>query len=422
MVSRAHRSDQKTQTGEATTQSDTNWQKGAGLSLLFCVFTLPAVQLDISDKTNADNRRKQMQFDNKQPHPSDSLSLTELSLYHLIMEYRAENGLDPIPLSSNLTTTAGRHAADTLYNIWDAGLTLPDGANLHSWSDAPYFGDHRDPSIIWEAPERIGTDYPGYGFEISASGFGNITSALNGWKGSPGHNNVILNLGAWANQTWNSIGIGVETDSSVSTYGGRIYHVWFGREADPDGADQILGTAAAETITGTAFDDRVLADAGDDVLNGQLGNDRLHGKTGNDRIDGGAGNDRLVGGNGRDILIGGEGADLLIGGKSNDKLIGGNGADLLDGGKGSDRLTGGNGIDSFEFSGQKFGSDKITDYSADKIKITAQGEAATQSELVAALRQVGDSVVYDHQDDGANTITFENLAIADLDFNLFSFV
>ena len=68
-----------------------------------------------------------MTFVNTQPHAADALSLVELDLYHLIMDYRAEMGLEPIPLSLALTTTAGRHAADTAYNIWQAGLVLPTG-------------------------------------------------------------------------------------------------------------------------------------------------------------------------------------------------------------------------------------------------------------------------------------------------------
>ena len=63
-----------------------------------------------------------MTVDIYSPTGSDSLSLAELELYHLIMEYRHDNGLDPVPLSAALTKTAGRHTLDTLYNIWEPGL------------------------------------------------------------------------------------------------------------------------------------------------------------------------------------------------------------------------------------------------------------------------------------------------------------
>lgn len=342
-----------------------------------------------------------MTFDNTRPTASDGLSLMELDLYHGLMDYRAANGLDPIPLSLNLTTTAGRHTADTLYNIWEPGLTLPDGANLHSWSDAPYYSDHSQPAVMWNAPQRIGTDYPGYGFEISAAGYMNIDSALAGWQNSAGHNAVILNLGSWASVNWNSIGIGVEIDPTVGTYGGRVYHVWFGRESDPDGAGQIEGTGGAETIDGTAFDDHINGRAGKDTLLGDSGKDKLAGNAGADTIKGGADSDRLFGGNGRD------------------KLFGQDGRDRIDGGRGNDTLTGGEGRDTFVFRAADFGTDTVTDFQADRIKIAAPGEATNVSQLSTALSQSGTSVIYDHLDDGQNVIVLQNTALETLDLSLF---
>ena len=342
-----------------------------------------------------------MTFDNTQAHAADELSLTELDLYHLIMDYRATKGLAPIPLSENLTTTAGRHAADSLYNIWEAGLTLPEGANLHSWSDAFYYSDHRSPEVIWEAPSRIGTDYPGYGFEISAAGYGDIASALTGWQGSTGHDQVIVNEGVWASQTWNAIGIGVEFDASVGTYGGRIYHVWFGREADPDGAGTIAGGAEADTVKGTAFDDVIRGAAGADTLTGEGGNDRLRGDAGDDTLGGGQGRDKLDGGTGRDVLSGHGGRDRIDGGKGNDILKGGGKSDL------------------FVFDDANWGRDKIRDYNGDRVKISAPGEAADLVELAAAITDRNGSAVYDHGGDGKNVIVFQGVTEAELNFALF---
>ena len=118
------------------------------------------------------------------PTDQDSLSAEELALYHLIMDYRADNGLGVIPLSYGGTVTAGRHALDSYENIYRAGLELPPGANLHSWSDAPYYADHSQPEVMWTAPQRLSTSYTGYGFEISASGYGSIEAALAGWQNS----------------------------------------------------------------------------------------------------------------------------------------------------------------------------------------------------------------------------------------------
>jgi len=174
----------------------------------------------------------------------DALSLVELGLYHRLMAYRRGLGLAAIPLAKSLTTTAGRHAADTYHNIWAAGKTLPAGANLHSWSDAPYFGDHRDPDVMWYAPRRLGTPYTSEGFEISAAGYGDGAAALEGWKRSPGHNAVIVNSGVWQSMEWRAIGIGVLNDlPAVGGYGGRIYHVWFGAASDPAGPPLIPGGA-----------------------------------------------------------------------------------------------------------------------------------------------------------------------------------
>lgn len=316
-----------------------------------------------------------MTFDNTQPTASDALSLTELDLYHQIMEYRDSLGLAPIPLSLGLTTTAGRHAADTAYNIWQAGLTLPAGANLHSWSDAPYYSDHSQAAVMWDAPERIGTTYTDTGFEISAAGYGSIEAALDAWKGSSGHNSVIANLGGWENYDWNAIGIGVIDDPAAGgDYGGRVYHVWFGRAEDPGGAPRIAGTARHDTIKGTQFDDVIAGRAGRDVIFGGAGDDVIRGGAGRDRINGGAGDDVLSGG----------------------------------------RL-----VDRFIFNGRDWGTDKITDFENDIVVIRSRGEAHNKAQLSAALSQSGSDVIYDHGHDGQNVIVFQDITLAQLDLDRF---
>ncbi|MCA8883421.1 MAG: calcium-binding protein, partial [Rhodobacteraceae bacterium] len=197
---------------------------------------------------------------------ADGLSLEELTLYHLINDYRIANNLAPIALSNSLTVTAGRHALDTLYNIWEAGLVLPAGAGLHSWSDAPYYDDHSDPSVMWYAPQRLGTGYITASYEISAAGFDSIQDAFVGWQGSASHNDVILTQNNWAGRTFNAMGIGVESDPSVSTYGGKVYNVWFGTVDDPAGAPVIYGDDTDDTILGTTFADEIQGGLGNDVI------------------------------------------------------------------------------------------------------------------------------------------------------------
>lgn len=243
------------------------------------------------------------------PTANDTLSAEEMTLYRLIMDYRAENGLAAIPLSDALTITAGRHATDTVANIWQPRLDLPDGANLHSWSDAPYFSDHSQPEIMWHAPELLGTGFEGFGLEIFTE-LGGVTTpsaALASWKGSPGHDAVIRNTGVWADFSWTAIGVGIDRLANGRT----IMHVWFSDTPDANPARQ-LGTASSNAMSGTDFADHLLALGGHDTLNGLRGDDLLSGGQGRDTLSGGAGSDRLDGGTGRDDLTGGAGADSFI--------------------------------------------------------------------------------------------------------------
>ncbi|MGD1881494.1 MAG: hypothetical protein ACFB11_04100 [Paracoccaceae bacterium] len=341
------------------------------------------------------------------PTASDALSADELALYNLIMAYRATAGLDPIPLSADLTLTAGRHVLDTAYNIWEPGLALPAGANLHSWSDAPYLSDHSLAANMWNAPERLGTDYTSNGFEISAAGYGSVEAALAGWQGSPGHDAVIMNTGSWQNYDWNAIGVGVEFSGS-GPYGGRIYHVWFGRTEDNDGAPKILGTAANDTMEATTFADNINGLGGADTINGMDGSDTISGGAGNDHLTGGssnadlrdlirggdgndvinggfgndelrgdAGNDTIEGGFGVDTVIGGTGNDVLTGSAYSDLIFGGDGSDFINGGFGFDRVNGGNGADRFYHAGAVgHAADWIQDFDPTEGDVLRYGGAA----------------------------------------------
>ena len=217
-----------------------------------------------------------MMFNPASPTPGDGLSAAELDLYNLIMDYRAQRGLPAIPLSTALTTTAGRHAQDTVYNVIEPnGGTLPAGFNLHSWSDAPY--DASMPGTMWDAPARIGVSYPSQGFEISAWGQSSNADALTSWQNSPGHDSVITNTGPWANLAWQSIGIGIEHDPNVGPNGTHVYHVWFGASADPAGPPALPGQPPQPPApgTGTPGDDVFMATAGPDVFDGGDGFDTV---------------------------------------------------------------------------------------------------------------------------------------------------
>ena len=280
----------------------------------------------------------------------DGLSLAELALYHQIIAYRASEGLPALALSKALTATAGRHVLDTRENIWATDLRLPAGANLHSWSDAPYYADGRDPTVMWEAPERLGTGYAASGYEIAAAGLASGAAALAGWKASPGHNAVLTETGGFAGIGFQAIGVGLDTSPGPGPYGGPIAHVWFGAVADPTGVPGILGTARADRFATTDFDDIAYGFAGNDRISAGRGDDLLRGGTGGDLLRGGPGDDRLLGDGGDDRLLGGTGRDMLLGGPSDDRLLGGAGTDRLVGGWGQDALLGGAGRDVFVFA------------------------------------------------------------------------
>ncbi|MEV8467799.1 CAP domain-containing protein [Fluviibacterium sp. DFM31] len=238
------------------------------------------------------------------PTPGDALSSAELEFYHLVNDYRISLGLDAIQLSQSLTTVAGRHAQDVLYNIWEPNLQQPANASLNSWSDAVYFNDHSNTGVMHDAPQRLGTAYVDpnatpttrldRGYELSVAGPATVQEAFNAFLASDPHHNVIINNATWATFDFNAIGFGVEQDPSITTNGGTIYHIWFGEMADPAGAPDINGDGSDNSLRGTLFDD---------VLDGLAGNDTILGDDGDDIIRAGTGNDVFNGGNGADTLI-----------------------------------------------------------------------------------------------------------------------
>ncbi len=149
-----------------------------------------------------------------------------LELVDLVNAYRAENGLPAIPASPSLCTVATTHVHD----LADNGPHLqPGGCNLHSWSDqgswSPccYTPDHAQAQCMWDKPSELSV-YPGYGYENAASGVSSPAQGLAAWKSSPPHNEVILNLGIWANHPWQALGADVHQGFSV---------LWFGEQVDP---------------------------------------------------------------------------------------------------------------------------------------------------------------------------------------------
>lgn len=152
--------------------------------------------------------------------PGDGIDTgKEARLARLINTYRGNYGLPPIPLSPGLSMVANRHVMDLVQNIRRV---------THAFSNCPYDGNNPQTyPCMWQAPQRLGTGYPGTGYEIAFGGTGGFMAtprnSLRSWQNSPGHNAVILNQGIWANRPWKAMGVGINQGFAV---------VWFGEEPD----------------------------------------------------------------------------------------------------------------------------------------------------------------------------------------------
>jgi uncharacterized protein YkwD len=179
-----------------------------------------------------------------QETPGDCLSAEEALLGQLVNEYRANQGLAPVPVTVSLTTVAQWH-------VWDLDANSPHGGacNLHSWSDGAlwtpvcYTADHANASGMWDKPREITANaYTGNGFEIAywTSGTASAAGALSGWQNSAGHNDVILNAGIWQSYNpWPAMGVGIRNGYAV---------IWFGGIADPQGPSIECGTTATDQV------------------------------------------------------------------------------------------------------------------------------------------------------------------------------
>ncbi|MEO7988217.1 MAG: CAP domain-containing protein [Chryseolinea sp.] len=160
------------------------------------------------------------------------LTSEEKKLYDMIMEYRESKGLEKIPISVKLMEVAQTHARDLADNyVFDVN----NKCNPHSWSkkgkwtSCCYTSDHKQASCMWAKPREI-TGYTGSGYEIAyySSSGANAKEGLDGWKISPGHNPMIINLDTWSKLKWQAIGLGIYKEYGV---------VWFGDVKDSDAAE-----------------------------------------------------------------------------------------------------------------------------------------------------------------------------------------
>lgn len=170
---------------------------------------------------------------------NQGLSKKQAELYLLINEYRVEKGLKKLSLSKSLTKVAVTHVKDSNDNHPENLIDKASGqkGNLHSWSISDkwtgmaYTPDHKWKEYMWNKPKEL-TAYKGKGYEISYQNLGKATpkGALNGWKGSVLHNNVIIGVGDWKDLA--TMGVGID---------GQYAHVWFGFDEDPNGYYELEG-------------------------------------------------------------------------------------------------------------------------------------------------------------------------------------
>ncbi|AKS43034.1 CAP domain-containing protein [Wenzhouxiangella marina] len=185
------------------------------------------------------------------PEPGTCIDPQEFELAALINQYRADNALPAIPVSTVLTTVAQWHGEDARLN---GGTIFGGGCNLHSWSTTRpelwvggcYLPDHSNASLMWEKPNEISAgSYTATGFEIAYVGQGVLSNILTAWQNSPGHNAVLLNEGVWENYSWQAMGVGLAPAGDD-----RYAYVWFSTAADPSAP---LDVCAMEPMI---FDDR----------------------------------------------------------------------------------------------------------------------------------------------------------------------
>lgn len=161
--------------------------------------------------------------------PDVCLSADEKKLLELINAYRKKNRLPAVEVSASLSYVAQVHAKDLAENKPDK-----DPCNMHSWSDKGawssccYTPDHKEAKCMWTKPSEL-TEYKSNGYEICTMTSGaklEPQEALNSWKQSKLHNQVILSQGMWKKYPFKAIGIGMYKNYAT---------VWFGTEQDPAG-------------------------------------------------------------------------------------------------------------------------------------------------------------------------------------------
>jgi uncharacterized protein YkwD len=179
------------------------------------------------------------------PNTGNCLNPQEAELLRLVNEYRQQNGLPAVSASLSLASVGQWH-------VWDLMANSPAGGacNMHSWSNARptqwqgmcYTADHAQAQQMWSKPAQITANrYTSAGYENAAAGSAGISAAtaLNLWRNSSAHNDVILNRGIWAQFPWRAMGAGMFGNFAV---------LWFGTANDPQGTITVCGSGGPSDV------------------------------------------------------------------------------------------------------------------------------------------------------------------------------
>jgi len=120
-----------------------------------------------------------------------------------INKERARNGLGPLKCDPNMRWVANKHVENQLDNGYTDGQEFPNGCNGHSWLGAVSccfsISSEATWPCMWNKPLELSKWDDRNGYEISAWSSGTITpsGAVDSWRGSSAHHNVILTQGSW---------------------------------------------------------------------------------------------------------------------------------------------------------------------------------------------------------------------------------
>lgn len=169
---------------------------------------------------------------------SPELSAKEKELIKLVNDYREQHGKKRLKVSKSLMKVARTHINDLNMNF-DIHNRPVDArgieGNLHSWSDkgnwtpVVYTKDGEYSKLMWNKPKEI-AGYNQTGFEVAVGGVSTLTPqyALERWKQSPGHNDVILSQNGWDAPTPEQAKHGLTGLSNMGVaINGKYACIWF---------------------------------------------------------------------------------------------------------------------------------------------------------------------------------------------------